>query len=148
MIESMPTTDIANAERFERVGVSATPELAARMRDEFAQWLQSFFALDAERSSDAVLAINEALANCAEFAYLQAVDVGTMDLRVAYDAASSTLTAVVEDRGEWRLTDAHADTRTRGRGIPLMRSLSDRAAIESSVDGTKVTLAWVNVGRR
>lgn len=148
MIESMPTADVANAERFERVGVSATPEVAARLRDEFAAWLTQFFALGPDRSNDLILAINEALANCAEFAYLTTDSVGTMDLCAQYDAPAATITTIVVDRGVWRLTDAHADTRTRGRGIPLMRTLSDRASIETSTDGTRVTMEWTNVAPR
>jgi len=46
MISSMPTTDVANTERFERIGVEATLQTAARTRDEFAGWLKQFFELD------------------------------------------------------------------------------------------------------
>lgn len=148
MIESMPSTDLANTERFERIGVAATPQTAARMRDEFAQWLARWFELDAGRSSDLVLAINEALANCAEFAYVDSGVEGTMDLTASYDAAESSITVVVSDRGVWRITDGQDESRTRGRGIPLMRALSDRAAIETSADGTTVHMVWTGVPLR
>lgn len=148
MIDSMPTADVANAERFERVGLAATPESAARIRAEFARWLSEFFDLGPERSSDLVLAVNEALANCAEFAYVNSDAVGTMDLQAWYDAGNASITALIADRGVWRMSDAQYDTRTRGRGIPLMRALSDRAAIESSIDGTQVSMTWTNVVRR
>ena len=147
MIDSMPTADVANADRFERIGVAATPELVARTRDEFAQWLRRFFQLDAERSSDLVLEANEALTNSAEFAYV-ATGGGTMDLQAWHDSGDSTITVVVADHGVWHMSETQEDSRTRGRGIPLMRALSDRAAIETSLDGTLVRLVWGNVARR
>lgn len=148
MIDSMPAADVANAERFERVGLAATLATAARTRDEFAEWLRRFFDLDPVRLSDLVLAINEALANSAEFAYGDTDSVGTMDLLAWHEPAESSITVVVSDHGMWRMADTAPQTRSRGRGIPLMRALSDRTAIETSIDGTQVRLVWTNVGRR
>lgn len=148
MIDSMPAADVANAERFERLGLAATLQTAARTRDEFADWLRQFFELDPIRLSDLVLAINEALANSAEFAYGASTRVGTIDLLAWHDPDESSITVVVADHGEWRMADPAPATRSRGRGIPLMRALSDRTAIETSVDGTQVRLVWTNVPRR
>ena len=142
----MPTADVANAERFERIGVVADAETAGRIRDEFAEWLRAFFTLDPTRSSDLVLAINEALANCAEFAYVGADRVGTMDLRAWYDRSRSTIAVVVADRGSWRSPDAPSRL-SRGRGIPLMEALSDSTTIDASEAGTHVHLEWSNVER-
>ena len=117
-------------------------------REEFAGWLKQFFDLDPVRSSDLVLAMNEALANSAEFAYVRPGVAGTMDIQAWHDAGDSTITVVVVDHGVWRMSDSQVDTRSRGRGIPLMRALSDRAAIETSTDGTQVKLEWTNVALR
>ena len=141
------STDVANTERFERIGIAADAENAARVREEFARWLEQFFDLDPIRSSDVVLAINEALANAAEFAYLSAGRVGTMDMQARYDLDAATLTAMISDSGVWRMSDPNSASRTRGRGIPLMRALSDRASIESSSEGTQVLLGWNGVHR-
>jgi serine/threonine-protein kinase RsbW len=146
MIDSMPTADVADAERFERVGIAADAQTASRTRDEFAAWLREFFDLDPMPSSDLVLAINEALANCAEFAYLRAPRAGTMDLQAFHDAAGSTITVIVSDRGSWRTPD-EPTRRSRGRGLPLIEALTDRATIETSDRGTQVTLEWSNVAR-
>lgn len=150
MIETMPTADVVDAERFERIGVAAMPETVGPIRDEFAGWLARFFDLGAERASDLVLAVYEALANSAEFAYAggagDPVGPGTMDLSVWYDVADRSITAVVSDRGVWRMSDGREIT--RGRGISLMRALSDRASIESSVDGTTVKMVWRRISRR
>jgi serine/threonine-protein kinase RsbW len=148
MIDSMPAADVANAERFERIGLAATLQTAARTREEFAAWLRRFFDLDPERLSDLVLAINEALANSAEFAYGANDGVGTMDVLAWHDQAESSISVVIADHGEWQMADTAPPTRSRGRGIPLMRALSDRTAIETSLDGTQVRLVWTNGPRR
>ena len=146
MIDTMQSADVTNAERFERVGILADAQTASHTRDEFATWLRESFDLDAIRSSDVVLAINEALANCAEFAYLERQDTGTMDIVAWHDLVESTVTVLVSDRGSWR-PPVVPTVRTRGRGIPLMEALSDRASIEASDHGTRVTMAWANVAR-
>jgi serine/threonine-protein kinase RsbW len=144
MIDTMQSANVANADRFERLGVSATAQTASQTRDEFAAWLREFFELDPIRSSDVVLAINEALANCAEFAYLGRPNVGTMDVLAWHDVVESTITVLVSDRGSWR-APVVPSVRTRGRGIPLMEALSDRTSIETSDHGTRVTLEWADV---
>ncbi|MEC9323118.1 MAG: ATP-binding protein, partial [Actinomycetota bacterium] len=68
----MPPAEVANSDRFERLGLDADATAVAHVREEFALWLKRFFVVDAVRFSDLVLAINEALANAAEFAYVLA----------------------------------------------------------------------------
>jgi|SRR6478752_804870 len=147
MIDSTPPAEVANAERFERFGLDADAQAVARTRQEFAQWLHRFFDLDPVRCSDLVLAINEALANAAEFAYLLADRPGTMEIQAAYHPVEQKLTVLVADRGTWRTRQIDPAPRTRGRGIPLMEVLSDRATIETSADGTRVLLEWHGITR-
>lgn len=147
MADSLFTKCFADAERFERLGAAADGVTAGQIRDEFARWLRRFFDLDPNRTSDLVLATNEALANSAEHAYPPAGRPGTTDVQAAYDPTESTLTVTVMDQGVWRMSD-RAPSRSRGRGIPLMTALSDRADIETSSDGTLVSLAWSGVHRR
>lgn len=147
MIDSMPPAEVANAERFERFGLDADAQTVARTRQEFASWLQRFFDLDPVQCSDMVLAINEALANAAEFAYLLTDQPGTIDLRAAHHPAEGKLTVAVTDRGTWRERQVDPVPRTRGRGIPLMEALSDRATIDTSTDGTRVRLEWNGITR-
>ncbi|PRC47017.1 anti-sigma regulatory factor, partial [Mycobacterium sp. ITM-2017-0098] len=119
-----------------------------RVRQDFSEWLKNFFAIDEVRSSDVVLAINEALANSAEFAYLLAERPGTIDIQAVYHANTQTLTACISDRGQWRKRQTEPAPRTRGRGIPLMETLSDDAKIEPSSSGTTVRLEWRGITRR
>ncbi|SPM29690.1 ATP-binding protein [Mycobacterium terramassiliense] len=146
-------SDIDDRSRFVRRRVAADARSAAQARAEFGMWLDRHFSLGAERSSDLLLAVNEALANAAEFAYVDAPRHGTMDLSAAYDDAADTLAVTVNDRGRWREKLAEPATVPRGpqvraRGIPLMRALADRVTIDRTPRGTHVTLVWTDVSRR
>ena len=55
--------------QFAQTNILADAACAAQMRQEFSVWLRRYFALDETQVSDVVLAVNEALANAAEFAY-------------------------------------------------------------------------------
>lgn len=147
MIDSVPA-DVANTERFTRVGMPADAHTAAHVREEFARWLELCFELDAVRVNDILLATNEALANSAEFAYVTADAPGTMDLVARYDAGAGKLAVTINDRGAWRPPNPAPENRLRGRGIPLMHALTDHAAIEPGDEGTHVLLEWVNVPLR
>jgi serine/threonine-protein kinase RsbW len=121
---------------------------AGRTRIEFAAWLQRRFSLDDGRLSDLVLAVNEALANAAEFAYLDTPDQGTITCSASFDDDVDTLDVTVSDHGRWRPTltaTAPVQYALRGRGIPLMRALADQTRIDTSEGGTQVRLTWANL---
>jgi anti-sigma regulatory factor (Ser/Thr protein kinase) len=131
--------------------VAADASGAARIRNGFADWLHRHFSLSAERRSGVVLAIYEALANAAEFGYLDAPGHGTIAFAASYDDDLDTLAVTVTDRGRWRpagtatVPPHHA---LRGRGIPLMRALADETRIDPSEHGTQACLTWTNLRRR
>lgn len=132
--------------RFVRARVVADARSAARTRAEFAAWLERYFSLDDDRFSDLLLAVNEAIANAAEFAYVDAAERGTLDVRAAYDANADTLAVTVDDRGRWRQkVPVQRQQQRRGRGIPLMEVLADDVVIEPTPQGTRVTLTWNDV---
>lgn len=145
MIDSMPPAEVANSERFARLGLDADATAVGQVRDEFAQWLRRFFVVDPVRFSDMLLAVNEALANAAEFAYLLADSPGTIDIQAGYHPDGQKLVVDIIDRGTWRPRQVDPAPRTRGRGIPLMETLSDEAAIDTSADGTRVRMTWHGV---
>lgn len=138
-------TEQGDSATFAKIGVIAGPERAAQIRQELASWLHQNFALDPEKSSDVLLAVYEALANAAEFAYVDAPQPGPMHVRAAYDDAAGVLTVTVTDEGHWRTTDDSVDNPARGRGIPLMRALTDRADIDATAAGTEVRLQWNHI---
>jgi serine/threonine-protein kinase RsbW len=131
--------DTADAQ-FVRV-VAADARTVSSVRNEFGRWVRAEMALDEERISDIVLAVNEALANAAEFAYRTFPEAGTVSIEARHGAAR--LVVEVSDNGVWYDEDP-VRSRTRGRGIPLMRALSDGATIERKPDGTRVRLRFDN----
>jgi len=114
----------------------------ADIRTEFAQWLRDHLVVSPERLSDIVLAVNEALANSAEYAYRSCEEVGTVSIEATHDSTTASLTVVMTDRGSWNDDNSDPRSHTRGRGIPLMYALSDSAVIQRLSDGTEVRLRF------
>lgn len=133
----------AAGDRFICHNVVADAHNAARIRDDVAAWLRGTGELDPVRFSDVVLAVNEALANAAEFAYLKNGGVGTIDVEAIRDGP--TLTVTIADQGCWREPSPATQSRARGRGIPLMRALADDLTIDTSQLGTTVCLRFDKV---
>ncbi|BCI55929.1 anti-sigma regulatory factor [Mycolicibacterium litorale] len=133
--------------RFLRMG-AADPHAVARLREEFTRWLCDHFELDDVRSSDIVLVVNEALSNAAEFAYRDREMGDSITVQTSYAADTGTLAITVADHGQWRPSDASNQRRSRGRGIPLMRALSDRLDIDKTPKGTQVHLYFDRCQRR
>jgi serine/threonine-protein kinase RsbW len=118
---------------------------AARIRIWFSSWLQKHFALGEERIGDLVLAVYEALANAAEYGYLDMPGHGTIALTASYDEDVDTLKVRVTDRGRWRpttTTTVPSPHARRGRGMTLMQALTDETRIDTSERGTHVHLRW------
>jgi anti-sigma regulatory factor (Ser/Thr protein kinase) len=142
--QNVPNID--DRSRFVRTRVAADARSAARARAEFAGWLERYFCLDDDLFSDLLLAVNEAIANAAEYAYVDAAERGTVDVRAAYDANADTLAVTVDDRGRWRRkVPVQRQQQMRGRGIPLMEVLADDVVIDRTPQGTRVTLTWNGV---
>lgn len=138
MCSAEPSTDATDV-GFVQTG-RADAGTVGRLRDEFSRWLRERFALDPVRFSDILLAVNEAMANVAEFAYPDGAQDRTFSVRARHIAGSMVVT--VADRGRWRQTDPAARPASRGRGIPLMRALADEVAIEPSEHGTRVQMRF------
>lgn len=120
--------------------VPADGPTAAWVREELRRWLQRGTTLSETRMCDIVLAVNEALANASEFAYRRDRQPGTIDVLAVLRA--SVLTVTITDRGLWHDRDPDHQQRSRGRGIPLMRTLADDVAIDASSSGTSVQLRF------
>src|ERR1700752_2014948 len=140
-----PSGKPCTSTQFARMDAVADPQSAAQIRREFSNWLGQHFTLDPTKASDMVLAINEAMANVAEYAYVMAEQPGTMHVLASYDGGAATLTVTVTDEGNWRTVDPATTELRRGRGIPLMHALADHATVDSSATGTRVSLEWSRV---
>lgn len=135
------------AGRFSCHEPTADARTAARIREDFGCWLRRRLDLDETHLCDVVLAVNEALANACEFAY-PGDRPGAVHLDAVHDPSCATLTVTVSDQGRWRDGDPLHSERSRGRGIPLMRSLADGVVIETSGLGTRVGLRFDSVRAR
>ena len=122
-----PEPDIGG-DRFSCNDATADALSVAQLRDEFAR-------------CDTVLAVNEALANAAEFAYDDG-RAGLLNLEAVRDVRRGTITVTVSDQGHWRETNSLHLMRSRGRGISLMRTLADSVIIDTSGLGTSVRLRF------
>lgn len=120
----------------------ADAQTVADFRHAFAQWLDDNFALGADRRSDVLLAMNEALTNAAEFAYVNSAGPGTMSVTARCDAADRRLTVWVTDHGTWLERKPDGRPNTRGRGIELMHALTDRTTFDRQPTGTRVQLEF------
>lgn len=140
---SYPGPD-ADKDRFVCSDAAADPPTIVRLRDRLSRWLRRDGQLDETRLCDIVLAVNEALANAAEFAYVDGGS-GTVDLEVVRDTRRRAVSVTVSDHGHWREVNPLHRQRSRGRGIPLMRTLADSVVIDTSGLGTSVCLRFDDV---
>lgn len=138
-----PVDPDADDARFRCDSAAADASTAAWIRAGFGQWLRRA-GLDETRLCDIVLAVNEALANVAEYAY-RTGSTGSVDLQAALDGGNCTLTVTVADRGHWREPDLLRRQSRRGRGIPLMAALSDALFIDTTALGTVVGMRFDDV---
>jgi anti-sigma regulatory factor (Ser/Thr protein kinase) len=84
-------------------------------------------------AADIVLVVNEACSNSAEHAY-RGREPGTM--RVEAALGDRHIHVRVSDSGSWKTPPA--DPGTRGRGLLLMRTLSERVDIDGTAEGTTI----------
>ncbi|MGI9124551.1 MAG: ATP-binding protein [Mycobacterium sp.] len=137
---NLPRPDSGD-DRFTCHEAAADAPTAALIRDGFSQWLRRHTALDETRLCDVALAVNEALANTAEFAY-PSDRVGTVDFEAVNDRIRRNLTITIADQGHWRDLDPLCRRPSRGRGIPLMRTLADSVIIDTSGRGTSICMRF------
>ena len=100
--------------------------------------LRRFFAstqLDERRTYDALVAVGEAVSNAIEHAY-EGRPHQTFSLRARYEGVACIV--IVEDGGSWR----QGDGEPHGRGVSMMRRLSDECAIDRRGGGTSVMLRF------
>jgi serine/threonine-protein kinase RsbW len=136
---SIPTCTSGGPEAAFVCNGTADAQTVAQMRHELTHWLRSHFALDAVRLNDVVLAVNEALTNSAEFAYVDSPQ-GTMFMQAQF--FEGDLRVTIADYGRWREVAPKDRSTTRGRGLHLMEALSDDVAIAREPNGTTVQLRF------
>jgi serine/threonine-protein kinase RsbW len=93
--------------------------------------------LDTDTIQAVVLSGYEVLANSVEHGYREAGH-GPVELYARHENHRVTITVV--DHGRWRTP--LADPGFRGRGLELVRGLSDHAEVTRSDHGTTVAMTW------
>ncbi|GAA3240598.1 hypothetical protein GCM10017691_42910 [Pseudonocardia petroleophila] len=118
----------------------AEPTSAAAARAALGAWLAPL-PWPEDVAQDLVFAASEAVANCIDHAYAEpttAPDAIVLLAREVDDDDRVCVEVTVTDRGRWR--DPPADPRFRGRGIAMMRALTDTVTLHHDDDGTTVLL--------
>ncbi|MGZ4515845.1 MAG: ATP-binding SpoIIE family protein phosphatase, partial [Mycobacterium sp.] len=119
-----------------RIESEASAERLVGIRHRLADWLHTA-GLPDELTGDVVLVINEACTNCVEHAY-SGHPLGTMLLDV--ELADGEIRARITDQGSWKTPAANPGN--GGRGLVLMRALSNTMELDCTPTGTIVDIAF------
>ncbi|MEV6898863.1 ATP-binding protein [Amycolatopsis sp. NPDC051372] len=110
---------------------------AATLRRAVARWAGAR-GLAPPLITDVELAVYEALINAVEHAYAAGSKNGGVELRAHHEERSLRVT--ITDEGRWQ-PPRGPDPR-HGRGLPLIRALTDDVTITPTPHGTTVTMSW------
>ena len=116
---------------------TARPETVLALRRLVRRWTVTT-VVDEEIGESIVLVVDEAVSNVVEHAYRGPV--GDVSVFAAPRPCGNGVVVVVEDQGVW--SPPGADPGFRGRGLDLMRELSDHHAVLGSELGTTVRMCW------
>ncbi|WP_330254748.1 SpoIIE family protein phosphatase [Nocardia sp. NBC_00565] len=143
-----------------RLGIPANPDQLSAMRKRLKTWLAAA-AVPHDLASDLIAAANEACTNSIEHAYRNggranramgstaellgrsaspteaAADPGLVELTAECDTQKVVI--LVTDNGTWK--PRSADPGPRGRGIDMMRALTEELEIDHSGSGTRVRMS-------
>jgi PAS domain S-box-containing protein len=106
------------------------------IRHQLAGWLQGA-GVGEELVADIVLAVNEAVANSIEHGY-QGRKPGKV--RVNGDNDGARIHLKITDKGTWK--PAAIDPGVRGRGLLLIRAVSDSLDLQTTAKGTTVAMSF------
>jgi PAS domain S-box-containing protein len=118
------------------IDTKATADRLRDVRHQLTAWLRAA-SISEDFSWDVVLAVNEACANSIEHAY-RGQDRGNM--RVEAETSSSQVRVRIVDYGSWKAPSA--DPGLRGRGLVLIKAVSERVELHRSESGTTVEITF------
>ncbi|MEV6898675.1 ATP-binding protein [Amycolatopsis sp. NPDC051372] len=107
------------------------------MRYSLAGWLRAH-RLTGDLAHDIELATYEALINTASHAYPAGIS-GTVELNARHQ--DDLIRVTVTDDGRWQPSTRDPD-QCYGRGLTIMRALSDHIILAPTDVGTTVTMTW------
>ncbi|WP_054813070.1 SpoIIE family protein phosphatase [Nocardia arizonensis] len=121
-----------------RMSVVAHADRLAALRRSLKAWFAAA-AVPHDLASDLVAAANEACSNSIEHAYRDSADDGPHSVELTATCDTQTVAIVVTDTGSWK--PRSADPGHRGRGIDMMRALTEKLDIEHTDAGTTVRMS-------
>jgi anti-sigma regulatory factor (Ser/Thr protein kinase) len=125
-VTDVPASDVLD------LTCSAIPLAAPLIRHALVDFARRLGLAESARF-DLVTTIGEAVANAAEHAYGERPGV----VRIRVEHADDALRVLIEDHGRWKPTTRREE---RGRGLRLMRALSQGLQIMSDSNGTSIRL--------
>ena len=118
------------------IEIDALPGRLSDVRHQLGAWLHGV-SVPEPLAADIVLVVNEACSNSAEHAY-RGREPGMMRVEAALE--DGHIHVRVADSGSWKTPPA--DPGTRGRGLLLMRTLSERVDLDGTAQGTTVAMRF------
>jgi PAS domain S-box-containing protein len=118
------------------IEIDAIPARLSDVRHQLTAWLRGA-GVPEMLTADIVLVVNEACSNSAEHAY-RGQDPGPMRVEGAVD--DQHIHIRVADSGSWKTPPT--DPGTRGRGLLLMRTLSEQVDLDGTAHGTTVGMRF------
>ena len=125
-----------------RIEVPATADQLFDIRRRLLAWIGPI-GVSAAIAADIVLVVNEASSNCIEHAY-RGTDTGLIRVEAALE--DEQIFVSVADFGVWQTPATQPST--RGRGLTIMRAVSDRVELDTSAAGTTVRMRFQDLGSR
>jgi anti-sigma regulatory factor (Ser/Thr protein kinase) len=119
-----------------RIETVATADQLVSIRHRLADWLRAG-GISEDLTADIVLVVNEACTNCVEHAY-RGFAAGTMLLEVSL--TDDEVRTRITDYGSWKAPAANPGN--GGRGLPLMRMLSDSMDLDTTAAGTTADITF------
>ncbi|MFC9895693.1 SpoIIE family protein phosphatase [Nocardia sp. NPDC127579] len=117
--------------------VPAHPDQLAGLRRRLKAWLATA-AVPHDLASDLVAAANEACSNSIEHAYLSGESAEDQVMLTA-ECDTERVSILVSDTGRWK--PRSADPGNRGRGIDMMRALTEELELDHTAPGTRVRMS-------
>lgn len=132
MTTKWPTADLQRR-------ILATTDQIAQMRHELVAWAEHA-GLDVTIVDDLALASYEAMANTVEHAYGH--HAGPVDVYATIANGEHRVTVTVTDYGRWKSPPTMPGT-LRGRGLPLIHTLTHAVSLVPSGCGTSIRMYWI-----
>ncbi|WP_424187350.1 ATP-binding protein [Actinokineospora sp. G85] len=114
------------------LSVPATPDALPVVRADLDHWMTAL-GVSTPTRQDVHLALGEALANAIEHGHR---DTPSAPVSLAVSHGPSGITVLVSDQGTWR---PPAPDHTRGRGLAMIETLSDRMSLTADDGRTTLT---------